>query len=583
MALCLARPPLGGRISRRLRVSLCPSRLHLALVGKVGVNKSPLPIKMRGTKPANITAQRTREQRGRAAELLNEKEWRLCAADPVYFIEHHWHIQTVLKGAIIPELREPQRETLRSLLADENVVILKARQIGYTTICAAYSFWLAFFHPDKVIIFLSKGEREAKVIMRMAKYGYRRMPAWLKDRGPKPTADNQTEWPWDNGSSIESLPSKQDPARGRTVNLVIVDEWAFLDDPENAWASIEPIADLGGKIVGLSTANGSGNFFHKLYSEAVARINGFRALFYGWDSVPERDEAWYETKKRSMPAWQLAQEYPANAEEAFIKSGNPVFDIDLLRALHKQRPRDGYVWRNPNHPKLVEFRPQRGGALSVYHHPEPTCSYVIGADVAEGLDYGDFSSAHVINVQSGAVAAVWHGHIAPDLFGDVLHDLGWMFGRALIGCEVNNHGLTTCTALKNLNYPNIYYRFTYDERTKKRGKKIGWLTTKITRPLMVDELASELRSETLGLADEGTIGELITFVRDEKGYMHGSPHDDRVFSLGIANQMRKHAHSPEYRAATNEIVYGTWDWWMMQVEPEKVAERVGMHNVRASH
>ena len=41
---------------------------------------------------------------------------------------------------------------------------------------------------------------------------------------------------------------------------------------------------------------------------------------------------------------------------------------------------------------------------------------MIAADVAEGLSYGDYSSAHVIDATSGDVVAHWHGRIEPDLF-----------------------------------------------------------------------------------------------------------------------------------------------------------------------
>src|SRR5436190_11579365 len=147
-------------------------------------------------------------------------------------------------------------------MSERMLITLKSRQIGWTTLVAGYAFWLAFFHPDRLVIFLSKGEREAAVILKMAKYGLKRLPAWLLRRGPAKLTDNMSVLEFDNGSSVESLPSKKDPARGRSAYLVIVDEWAFLEDPDEAWASIEPIADVGGRIIGLSTANGSGNFFH---------------------------------------------------------------------------------------------------------------------------------------------------------------------------------------------------------------------------------------------------------------------------------------------------------------------------------
>jgi hypothetical protein len=149
--------------------------------------------------------------------------------------------------------------------------------------------------------------------------------------------------PFDNGSIIKSLPSASDPARGSSAFLIVVDEWGFLPNAEEAWASIEPVADIGGNVIGLSTANGSGNFFHNLWIGSESGENNFANMFFPWSAVDDRDEAWYEAKKRSMSEWQLAQEYPTTPEEAFIKSGRPVFNIDIINQMEQRVPELGYL------------------------------------------------------------------------------------------------------------------------------------------------------------------------------------------------------------------------------------------------
>ena len=135
-----------------------------------------------------------------------------------------------------------------------------------------------------------------------------------------------------------------------------MDEWAFLPNPEEAWASIEPVADVGGRIIGLSTANGSGNFFHNLWTGAVTGNNNFDPMFFPWSASEDRDESWYEGKKDAMLPWQLAQEYPTSPEEAFVRSGNPVFDLDALEAIehHVRSGREGHL--HEPYPRVVEFR-----------------------------------------------------------------------------------------------------------------------------------------------------------------------------------------------------------------------------------
>mgnify|MGYP004259131023 FL=1 len=175
------------------------------------------------------------------------------------------------------------------------------------------------------------------------------------ERGPKSLVEHQQRMGFDNGSQITSMPSASDPARGESATLIVVDEWAFLPNPEEAWASIEPVADVGGRIIGLSTANGSGNFFHDLWVGSSTGSNKFSPMFFPWSATEDRGDAWYQDKVQSMLPWQLAQEYPTTPEEAFIRSGNPVFDLDILDEMGKYvRPGiQGFMWRKGNH---VEFR-----------------------------------------------------------------------------------------------------------------------------------------------------------------------------------------------------------------------------------
>ena len=194
------------------------------------------------------------------------------------------------------------------------------------------------------------------MLLKKTKYGFKHLEPWLLERGPQSLIEHQQKMGFSNGSQITSMPSASDPARGESASLVVVDEWAFLPNPEEAWASIEPVADVGGRIIGLSTANGSGNFFHHLWNGAVTGNNRFDAMFFPWSASEDRDESWYESKKQSMLPWQLAQEYPTSPEEAFVRSGNPVFDLDVLDAMskHVRRGETGYL--HELQPRVLEFR-----------------------------------------------------------------------------------------------------------------------------------------------------------------------------------------------------------------------------------
>jgi hypothetical protein len=220
------------------------------------------------------------------------------------------------------------------------------------------------------------------------------------------------------------------------------------------------------------------------------------------------------------------------------------------------------------------------GPYRLWVMPDREDRYVIGVDVAEGKEWGDYSDASVLSVLSGELVAKYHGRIDPDLFAEELVKLGKFYGNALIGVENNNHGLTVVTGLRHMNYPNMYRQQILDQVSRKQGIRYGWRTDKASKPLMIDELNRAIREHDIQVYDEPTLAELRTYVRDEKGAMHGSPHDDRVISLAIANQMRKVSFLPQYSDPTNDE--WTFNWWARQGEPIGSSDpyAIGGHNVR---
>lgn len=523
-------------------------------------------------------------------DLLNEKEWRKCKGSEgatteelvaafSHFCSTHWTIRHPERGRIKFVLREAQEETVRVWIDSRYSIVLKARQIGFSTLAAAFTFWETFFWPDRFTVMLSRTEREASKLLQKTKYGYKMLPAWMRVRGPDLLSDNQLKMVFANDSAIESLPSGNDPARGESVYRVVIDEMAFLPNAEEAWASIEPIADVGGRVICLSTANGEGNIFHQLWVGSQTGTNRFTGIFFPW-SAGDRDQDWYEAKKRDLPDWQLAQEYPDNPEEAFIRSGRPVFDLEALRAIEPVDPSCGYL-KNELGRNVYTFI-NDGGELSIWDFPTLNENYVIGADVAEGLGHGDYSSAHVISADTGLVVAHWHGHIDADIFGEnVLRALGYYYNHALIGVESNNHGLTTIKGLQRVGYRNTYRQRKMNARNPTPSETMGWRTTAVSKPLAIDELNAALRDEAILLYDFKTIAELRSFVREANGKMHGSPHDDRVMSLAIANQMLKYVWLPEYRydPAPPKNTLGWWEQHLVKEKKEKSLP-IGAFNVR---
>lgn len=501
-------------------------------------------------------------------EVWQERQWRKCCPqteDPdqllqgfLFFCENYWSIRHPERGRIMFAPFEAQIETVMTWLNHRHVLILKARQVGFSTLVSTFTFWLTFFYPDRSVLMLSRTEREAIKLLGKAKYGYQFLPEWMKWRGG-PANQTLTKFEFTNNSYIESLPSANDPARGESAYLVVVDELAFLPNSEEAWGAIEPVADVGGRIIMLSTANGEGNLFHRLWVEAETGHNRFENLFFPW-SANGRDQDWYDAKSAELPEWQMAQEYPDNAEDAFLKSGRPVFDLKGLRDIEPKPPESkGFL---NQHVQFVDD----GGPLHVWEGPEEGGKYVIGADPSQGLLHSDHASVHVINARNGHVVATWCGIIDPDLLAtEVLDRLGRWYNQALIGVESNTHGLTTLKYLANhCKYFPIYYQRSPKYKNSVPTDVLGFRTDQVSKPLMIDELQRELRPEgKLRLWCAETLGELRTYVRNDKGQMNGSPFDDRVISLAIAVQMLKFVWFSEFQPKQEPPPHSL-GWWQKQ-------------------
>jgi hypothetical protein len=157
-------------------------------------------------------------------------------------------------------------------------------------------------------------------------------------------------------------------------------------------------------------------------------------------------------------------------------------------------------------------------------------------DVAEGLAYGDYSCAQILDSKGNQVAC-WHGHIDPFDYGALVAMLGKRYNNAYIVVERNNHGLGTLRKIQDLGYANLFVESSvdgaYGDRLTKRG---GFLTTSKTKPLIVDNLATLLRQGESGVADIELLNELRTYIIDDKGSYNSQNgcYDDRVMAYAIA-------------------------------------------------
>lgn len=267
--------------------------------------------------------------------------------------------------------------------------------------------------------------------------------------------------------------------------------------------------------------------------------NGYEKKQYGWwwGYTEEQIDV---IRRRINNPMKFAQEYGLE----FLSSGRPVFASDLIKRLRKGIYKIGDKVKDENGVETTVTQNEDG--LIMYSPPRPGRTYVAGADVAEGVTGGDYSVMTIFDRESGEEVAFWRGYIPPDRFGGLLNKFGRFYNNALMVVEINNHGLTTVTALKNLMYPQLYFQpAKFDKMGTSYSDRLGWKTSKVTRPLMIDDLREALADGSYKIHTEKTLDEMLTFVFDDGGNMvtQSSFHDDCIFASAICFQGFKVSYS----------------------------------------
>lgn len=460
------------------------------------------------------------------------------------------------------------------------VIILKARQQGLSTYTSAYLYFrLSQMEAKKGLVIAHKAD-SSRTLFQMYQRLHAEVPELLK---PSTKYSNRKELSFDklDTSLIVATAGGDGVARGETINFAHLSEVAFWPtataaDNLNAMLQAIPNEEDTGIFV-ESTANGMSGVFYDLWQGAVAGTNGFIAFFSPWfDSeeyrlpVPEGFTRTYEeqdlvdtyglddgqlmfrrVKISQGSREQFMQEYPSNADEAFISSGRPVFNPEQIHDALKEAPEpiekmamEGGVFRN--HPR---------GELSVYMKHDPGEVYTIGADVGMGIRNGDYSVAQVLDSSKNLVAT-WRGLVHPDFYADTLQALGFHYNTARIAVENNNHGILTAIRLgRDLAYPNTYTDVSEGKLDDQHSIQIGFRTTVKTKPLIIDRLRASVREEELKIFDKTTLREMLSYIVTESGAMEAEEgcHDDTVMALAIAN----HVHEGKFIPVTVSDDYYT--------------------------
>ena len=405
------------------------------------------------------------------------------------------------------------------------MVYAKARQVGLSWLLAAYVLWVARFQPGARVLELSRGEKEAADLLAKSVFIHTNLPEWMQGRIGRSNTQ-ELGFP-DHNAKVTALPSTRDAGRSETASLVIQDEADYHEYLDLNYAAVKPTIDAGGQLIQVSTVNKRKmlSLFKELYKGAPG--NGYSKRFISWTARPDRDMEWYAKTKASIPSTidmspdlYMEQEYPSNEMEALSPSKVlGFFAGDTLREMLAEC--------------VDPIETRMGGLVKIWKRPKVATKYVAGGDIAWG-EKGAYSALIISDWQTGEQVAEIHGRPPLDEAASAIVDLCREYNDAYVGIENNSEGVNVCQKMVDLGYLGRMYR------TK---DKPGWTTTSITRPVMLGELEEAVRARGVKPYSREAVGEMMSFVRNEKGRPEASKgsHDDYVMAWAIMYAMRTHA------------------------------------------
>lgn len=477
-------------------------------------------------------------------QLLKEVE--KCMQDPEYFIRNYCMISHPEKGLIPFDLRDYQEDLLHDMRSHRFNLVLKARQLGVSTLAAAYVLWLIMFRREKNVLTVATKEKTAKEIVDKVKKAYRHLPDFLKLT--KITLNNSTTFGFKNGSKIQAASTSSDEGRSQAVSLLIIDEAAHVENltgTDGMWTALSPTLSEGGACLALSTPGGASGWFYKMVNGAKNNQNKFKLTRLMYDVHPNRDEQWLKdyAQDNNLSKRQIAQEYLCDflASGETVVHGDDLIKIrDQLESEHKETGMKFYE------PKYKTYHDRN---YWIWQSTVPEKKYVIAADVARG-DAKDYSTFHVLDLATDEIVAEYQGKLPYDEFAELLYDVGLEYNEALLAIENNTLGTAVINDLKKMEYKNIYHskKRTHEyvsqlEAENKAGVTAGFTSSMKTRPRIVAKMEEYIRNDVITIRSNRLYEELTYFVWDD----HGKPqamsgeNDDLVMAFAILCWVRETA------------------------------------------
>jgi hypothetical protein len=391
------------------------------------------------------------------------------------------------------------------------------------------------FNEDFNVLVIAIKQDTAKNLITKIRVMHEMLPSWLRVGSEE---DNRLSLRLKNGSQVKAVSSSPDAARSEALSLLVIDEAAFIDKIDEIWTSAQQTLATGGKAVLLSTPNGTGNLFHRVWQEAERGEGEFNDIKLHWTLHPERDQKWRDLQTELLGEKMAAQECDCD----FITSGNSVVSGELL------------TWYQEN--MVVEPIEKRGREeeMWIWEYPDYTKSYMVVADVARG-DSSDYSAFHVIEIETMTQVAEFKSQTPTKEFGNMLVNIATEYNEALLVVENANIGWAAIQPAIDRGYRNLYYTYKHEgvhdaatqlskgyDLKNKENMTPGFTTSSRTRPLLISKLDIYFREKACVVKSQRLIDELFVFIwNGHKAEAQRGYNDDLTMAFSIAMYVRDNA------------------------------------------
>ena len=434
------------------------------------------------------------------------QEYIKCMNDPAYFATKYCKIISLDEGLVPFNLYDYQERMFEHFNENRFSIVLACRQSGKSISSVVYLLWFAVFHPEKNIAILANKGATAREMLARITLALENLPFFLQ---PGCKAVNKGSIEFSNNSKIIAAATSGSSIRGLSINLLFLDEFAFVENDATFYTSTYPVVSSGKdtKIIITSTANGIGNVFHKLWEGAVQGTNEFKSFRVDWWDVPGRDEEWKRQTIANTSQIQFDQEFG----NTFTGRGNTLISSECLL---KQQAKDP-IYTQEN--------------VCVYEKPVEDHTYLMMVDVAKGRgqDYSTFNIIDVSTQPFKQVAVFRDNNISPLLLPDICYKYATVYNEAYIIVESNDQGAIVCNGLYyDLEYENLYVE------SQVKANSIGATMTRRVKRIGCSNIKDLIEQSKLEIVDANTLIEMGTFVAHGSSYAaSGNNHDDLMMNL----------------------------------------------------